>query len=377
VTRQFPPHIGGLGHSAERIARQLSRHFGYDVHVLVVDETSDKYFPSFELGNPVNLSMPTIHWLRTMRDWQRSEMASYESLHHLNSVFSFDIVVTFGVSIVGFATTLWGKENGVPVIVSARGKDIHSDIFDPDRFGQIYWCLKHASYIIAVTNTLLRRIRAITGRIDESIFIPNGIDPTVFSEGVVNISNLPRGLVIGTIGVVRPSKGLHLLFQACANLSKKFSFTLLIIGDASEIGREYLDAEMSQWMQHFPVVVTGFVQHSEVLSYLRLTDIVVLPSLYDGFPNALLESMLAERPVIATNSAGEDALEDGEDGLLIQRDSVEALSTAIEQLAINPTLRTKLAVSARNKVLHQYTSHQEAMAWHNVLEMVIGNYLQR
>ena len=72
--------------------------------------------------------------------------------------------------------------------------------------------------------------------------------------------------------------------------------------------------------------------------HLRLCDVVLLPSVWDGMPNALLEAMACGRPVIASDAGGiAEVVEHGVSGLLVPRASLHRLGEAVlELLGLGP-----------------------------------------
>jgi glycosyltransferase involved in cell wall biosynthesis len=94
---------------------------------------------------------------------------------------------------------------------------------------------------------------------------------------------------------------------------------------------------------------------SDVKEVLQLTDIFVLPSLWEVIPLGLLEAMSMEKACIATGIPGtKEAITDGENGLLIDVESPEQLAEKIMQLLSDEFLRTRLGKNARQKVIRQF-----------------------
>ena len=134
-------------------------------------------------------------------------------------------------------------------------------------------------------------------------------------------------LVIGAIGRLGRVKGVEYLLRAAAKvILKNPDAAFLIVGDGSQRGAlEQLARSLH--ISH-RVVFTG--QRDDVPELLAVMDVLVLPSLYEGLPNAVLEAMAAGKPVIATRVGGTpEAVEDGVTGLLVPPRDPEALAEAI------------------------------------------------
>ncbi len=88
---------------------------------------------------------------------------------------------------------------------------------------------------------------------------------------------------------------------------------------------------------------------------LALMDIAVLPSLEEGFPNAVLEAMAAGKPVVATRVGGvPEAVVHGETGLLVPPKDPEALAEAICWLLEHPTEAARFGEAGRRRVTERF-----------------------
>ena len=111
--------------------------------------------------------------------------------------------------------------------------------------------------------------------------------------------------------------------------------------------------------------------HRRMLSYLRLADIVVLPSLSEGAPNVLLEAMLAGRAIIASDvGAVSETIEHEVSGIVVEPGSVEELAGALRRLAGDGELRQRLGRAAEETVRETLSPEKEAAAWDAVLRSV-------
>lgn len=85
--------------------------------------------------------------------------------------------------------------------------------------------------------------------------------------------------------------------------------------------------------------VRGWMEAGEVRRFLDDMDVFVLPSYYEGFPNALLEAMARGLAVVCTDvGAVPDAVDDGVNGFLVPPKDTAALATAIEHYLRSPEL---------------------------------------
>ncbi len=85
-------------------------------------------------------------------------------------------------------------------------------------------------------------------------------------------------------------------------------------------------------------------------------DIFALSSLREGLPNALLEAMAMEVPVVATRIAAiPQLIQDGQNGLLVEPSSAQSLTEAMVRLLADSTLRIRLRQAARKTVENKYS----------------------
>ncbi|HEY2726281.1 MAG TPA: glycosyltransferase, partial [Parafilimonas sp.] len=94
---------------------------------------------------------------------------------------------------------------------------------------------------------------------------------------------------------------------------------------------------------------------TDVADILFSSDIFCLPSLWEGFPIALLEAMAMRKAVIATEVDGSvEVLQNKKNGILVKPQNVKILADAIKELISNNTLRTELAITAQQTILNDF-----------------------
>jgi glycosyltransferase involved in cell wall biosynthesis len=194
---------------------------------------------------------------------------------------------------------------------------------------------------------------------DKVVTIYNGIDPfpAVPSETVAQLrhdfglrSDAPVAICVSRL---HPQKGHEDLLAAWRRVTAVYPHVdLLIVGDGrrrSELER--LAARQSH--VHF----TG--QRDDVAELLALSDLLILPSLWEGLPNVVLEAMAAGLPVVATAVGGTPELViDGKTGLLVPPRDPAALAQAILALLTEPDLAQRLGENGRLRVADQFTIRQ-------------------
>ena len=149
------------------------------------------------------------------------------------------------------------------------------------------------------------------------------------------------------VGSLTQRKGLSYLFEAAARLGDHIELT--VIGRKTTEFCAPLERALSdcRWIPS--------LAHQETLEQMRRHDVLVFPSLFEGFGLVILEAMAQGIPVIATpNTAGPDLITDGEDGFLIPIRSSEALMDKLAFLSRETRYLTEMKVAALQKA-QKYT----------------------
>ncbi len=282
----------------------------------------------------------------------------------------FDLLHAYFLPQAGFVAAYAGKYLNVPSIVSIRGNDIERAAFDPSKFSHVMYALRYASALTTNASELARKARAFVDR--DVILIPNGIDVECFkpmprNEGLAEALGLvdermkeERSPVIGFAGELREKKGLQALLSGYAQVNKKHSSVLLIVGEVRAGEDKQAFEEIRRASPDTRVIVTGLVSHKDMPAYYSLMDVFVHPSLRDGMPNALLEAMACGKAVIATPVGGAtDVLEDGKNGLFVNANDANRLAEEILKLLDEPEKRTILGKSARESIMERFTPEKE------------------
>ena len=184
--------------------------------------------------------------------------------------------------------------------------------------------------------------------------IRNGIDPSQWNysrakrnELCIKLPMRHTDILVGTAGRLDEQKGHLYLIEAVAKLRVIHPVQCVIIGDGPM--RRALEHHAKSLGVQDNVHLVG--EQEDVAGWLGSFDIFALPSLWEGFPNALLEAMALGLPVVATKVDGvPEMVESGVTGLLCEPRDSQALFTAIQDLIVNQDLRKRLGAAARQFV---------------------------
>ncbi len=182
-------------------------------------------------------------------------------------------------------------------------------------------------------------------RIKNIEVIPNILNP-------IDIAELNPQKQIISIGRLSREKGHKILIEAFSRIKEKKGWKLIIIGDGLE-----LDNLIEQSKNLCIEKDVSFLGHLlDFRSHLASASVFVLPSFYEGFPNALIEAMSVPIPCISSDCVAgpREIIEHKINGLLFQPGNVEELVQCLNELIENEELRTKIKTEAF-KIREKYT----------------------
>lgn len=358
----FPPDPGGLAISAHRLACGLVAE-GHRVHVCIPGQAllPGQTRHTIENGLQLHRFGPHRRLDDTRSDW-------FELVTGLDTQSRFDLLHGYYLVGAGFVTVYAGRYLNLPTIVSARGNDLDRTVFDPAQNGSILWALANATAVTAVSTDLVRKARALAPGQAVQV-IPNGVDISLFApaprdERLADRLALGDGPLVGFVGEARLKKGLAILLPAFARVAAEFSPTprLVLIGGARPEAADMLRVFQSQ-SPGVPIALIPHTAHTDLPGLYNLLDVLVLPSLRDGLPNALLEGMACGRAIVASAAGGiPDAARHNTNSLLVPPGDSGALAEAILTLLRQPQKRAVLGQAARETVSRDFTPAQEVAA---------------
>ena len=190
--------------------------------------------------------------------------------------------------------------------------------------------------------------------------VPFGSPPPISAPPYVPEVGPLRVLYVGSLS---QRKGLSYALDAVQSLGKQINLT--IIGRLTSPGCRPLMAalERNRWIESLP--------HKQVLEQMRLHDVLVLPSLFEGFALVIGEALSQGLPVIATyNSGATEIVRDGIDGFIVPIRNSQVIAERLQQLASN---RDQLA--AMRQACLQRAAELSWTVYEQGLRAVVGQSL--
>lgn len=248
---------------------------------------------------------------------------------------------------------------GTPMIVSSR-RYLDLEWWSGKwRTRTVAWIYKWSDYVIvnsrSVRNLLLEREGALREKLH---VLYNSVDAERFRTSErqnVAISLLPKdsSLIAVVANMYSPVKGHAILVNAAIDVCRHFpNVFFALIGDGKM--RRSIERQVRELNLERNFLFLG--SRADIPEILACCDISVLPSESEGFPNAVLESMAAGLPVIATSVGGvPEIIEDEVTGLLVPPSNPAALSGAILRLLNNQDLRKQIAAAGHKRVVERFS----------------------
>jgi glycosyltransferase involved in cell wall biosynthesis len=370
IATRYPPQEGGLARAAERNARFIASE--YDLIILNLTERLEPGHVEHEQDGRI-----VIYRLGASKRTSETLRMAATLIEDLHTEHQFDIFVGFYLVYGGYLAAYYGRRYERSSFVSVRGNDLDTSLFTPEHLPFIDWTLKNAGLIGCVTRSLVAEARALSGRSD-ILYTPNSVDsefwrPEPREESLASELGLKGQAVLGFVGELRQKKAPAALLDGFATLHERLPAKLLLVGSVRSSEREQLDRFV---LEHPRLgkdihLIDYLESPAHLRRYYSLIDIVILPSLWEGMSNALLEAMAMERIVLASSAGGNSEIIDNEkNGFLIARNCLDALGQKLIDLSLySPERLKEIATEARKTVQNNFSPKREMK---NLLNALAG-----
>ena len=215
--------------------------------------------------------------------------------------------------------------------------------------------LRRFPRLIAVSNDIRDELVRHGVKGERIVTILNGIDPSAFRRDQARVADArsrlglaPDDFAIGAVGRLEPQKCFDVLIDAFAALHREHpGARLLNAGDGS------LKASLAAAIEARGLSACARLlgHRSDVVDLHHAFDLFVQSSDYEGTPNAVLEAMALETPVVATRAGGTAEIARHRiDGLIVPAHDASALVEAMRAVLVDPSAARDRACSARRRV---------------------------
>jgi len=386
VSYEFPPMIGGEGKYTFTLAGALSA-LGHNVTVITGDisgEIEDQKKYEFEIIRlPIKKSGLKLYFFDKLAKKKIRDICNSRGIDiiHFTNDFMFLSISKKEVNLPLVSTIHhpWGAEREfyktktdyIGYLKYAYAKKIY----------YLEWLekkmCKKSDKLIAVSrytaNYIINEYQIPPGKVT---VIPNSVDiknfhPKIDGNEMRERLNLLYSPLVLYVGKLDYHKGFNTLIESFVRVIGDIpDAKLLIVGDGPmKKNIEYL---IDIFSLRDSVILAGRVSEEDLPKYYAASNLVVLPSLMEGFGIVLLEAMASGKPCIATNVGGtEDVVVDNETGLIIPPADPESLYKAILTLLLDNNLSIEFGNKGWHRVLKNFTKENIAEKTLNVYDQVL------
>jgi glycosyltransferase involved in cell wall biosynthesis len=254
----------------------------------------------------------------------------------------------------------WIKKRwAIPYIVSEHSSHYNGktdDEFSAKSFFHRYNVKKVFRDAITVTNVsaiIAGKLKALFG-IDDVRVIHNTVDTRFFSYHYTEVSKF-RFIHVSTLTAYQKNiDGMLKSFSRLAN--QRQDFELVIVGPASaELKEKVIRSELASFINF-----AGEISYPDVAKQMQEASALVLFSRYENFPCVMIEALCCGLPVIAADTGGIKEAIDEKNGILVQSENEEQLTTALNRMMneYDKFDRKKIAYEANQRFSYETIGKQ-------------------
>jgi glycosyltransferase involved in cell wall biosynthesis len=276
----------------------------------------------------------------------------------------FDCIDAHYVYPDGLAAVLIGRSLGIPVVISARGTDIHTFPSFTTVRPQIRLALRRCAGAIAVSESLAQIMLDLEPALEVQV-IGNGVDGQRFFPENRRAAREKLGFdlqdrIIVSVAALVQVKGLDLLVRAASQLRQDLPrCKVVFVGVGPELGRlqqlakELNCANICQFV--------GSVPNELLRTYYSAADVSCLASRKEGWSNVILESLACGIPVVATAAGAAPQILANPDLGIIVDSTPEAIQAGLCQALQQEWNREAIAASTQDDTWESVAARVEVV----------------
>jgi glycosyltransferase involved in cell wall biosynthesis len=397
LLHQGKMHSGGQGVYLYNVTKEVAA-LGHEVHVIagppypdVAPGVTIDRIPNFNLFEVLGGADPEFYHGRHPREFFRPlnfyelvttrygmfsgmsafSMRAYDRLREIQRDRRFDIV--HDVQSLGYGLLLI-RAGGMPVVANIHhplAVDRRNAVMQAKSLREkVRWIM---FYPFFMQNIVMKRIdRIITGsnHSAQSILqvfgvpashveiIHDGVDTDTFRP-LEGVEKKPDGILFVGNSEDR-NKGARYLVEALHILQREIDFHLTFVDRPREELR-LVPSLVKRWGLQSRVTFTGRVSTEELVRLYNSAEILVSPSVYEGFGLPAAEAMACGVPVVSTTAGAlPEVVAHGETGWLAPPGNAAALADGIRRLMADAELRKRMGAAGRQRMLERFTWRETA-----------------
>lgn len=231
--------------------------------------------------------------------------------------------------------------------------------------------LKLADKVLVVSKDLQNHLQNVIGVQQPVEVMYNGIDGLLFqrvnSEGIRSELGITAdSFLVGTAVVISEQKGIRYLMEAAKIVLCNHSKIQFVVAGEGPLLNE-LKAQLETMGLGDRFRFLGY--RDDIPAVISALDLYVLPSLWEGFPLALLEAMAIGKPIVCTHVGGNpEIVNNGENGYLVAPKDAEGLAKKILSIAGDPAFMESVKLQNRSRFESNFSDLAMVAAHENFYE---------
>jgi len=362
---EYPPRIvGGISRVVHDLAQKLGEH-GNEVHVVTCWEEGAEEFEKDK-----NVFVHRVHSYRidanNFIDWvlHLNFALIEECIRLINGFGVFDIIHAHDW-IVAFTARVLKHSYRIPLIATihatefGRNWGIHNDV---QRYiSSVEWWLTYEAWRVIVNSEYMKKeVKSIFQLPEDKIrLVPNGVDISKF-DGYEREYGFRRNYaaddekIVFFVGRLVNEKGAHVLLDAIPKVLHRYQCAKFVIaGKGPQL--DYLRGKAMAMNIYHKIYFTGYISDEDLKRLYKCADVAVFPSLYEPFGIVALEGMIANVPVVVSDTGGlGELVHHGVDGMKAYTGNADSLADNILDILLNPDKADEMKRKALDKVRSIY-----------------------
>lgn len=349
LTLDFPTRTGGVA----RYLVALASVFKDDIRVIAVPEERCE---AFDATAPFEISRQELLYKIFWPRWLKSVHLLFKEAQ------KYETVIVSHLLPLGAAAWLAKFFTNRPYIVVVHGLDVSMTLLSPRKRWLAGKVLRGAKVVVTNSNALSEEIKKDFGVKETVVIYPSlkNRRPHIESDRSLNAENF----ILLTVSRLVPRKGHIRVLKAIADLQNQIpSIRYRILGDGPALGDIIRIA--NELGVYDLVRLSGHVTDTEIAEAYDEADVFVMPTIADqidreGFGTVYLEAAAHGLPSIASKLPGVDeAVLDGQTGLLVPDGDIKALQEAILRLWKNPEEGRLLGLAGQKRAFEEFVAEKQ------------------
>jgi glycosyltransferase involved in cell wall biosynthesis len=298
-----------------------------------------KFFPFSDYKKYMPGAYSEILGLATYNREKLDVLHTTSPLYRVPASYRGKVVTTF------YDFAIYREPDLFPKLSTAKTKTLYS------------FMARMSNRVIAVSNSTKEDIKKYLGCLDSKVsVVHNGIDKRFFEECSFDREYLEKkfgikGKYVLFLGTLEPRKNLARILEAFSrfkeNFSGEFGYQMVVAGKSGWLAGEYSQIAEDLGISD-EVIFTGYVSGDELKPLYTFSEFFVMPSLWEGFGQTIVEAMACGAPCLVSKVASIPEIA-GDAAYYVDPHDTDGIAKSMAELAGDKSLREKLSAAGREQ----------------------------